>query len=504
MTTPSTIVRLLENVDISSNYVNTFSFSSLSAQSSFFISKTKANCTFSDFVFQRKEGTIKVSKNVESLWNVKYLMFQNSNFSNKWFYAFVTDMKFLNDSTTEIFFEIDVIQTWLFDMAIKDCYIEREHVVDDTIGLHQVEEGLNIGEPIIISSTPVSELNDIAIIVSSTSSVAGDDIVGSTITGIYTGTGYYGTDDIDFVNDFKTALDGLGKGDAINNVFTMPKNLIANFENPYRINQAIATKINISTTKNLTTIDGYTPKNKKLLCYPYNFLNVCNNRGDASIYKYELSSSSTMDFYVSCNIAPDPTVYLIPKFYRGLAENYEEFMTITGYPMCSWTNDIYKNWVSQNAVSNTTAVMGSILSLGVGVATGNPIGVASGVLGVANSIGSFYEKSLQPNPIKGNVSGGGNVALGIQNFTMNKKCVRQEFAKIIDNYFDRFGYKVNELKTPNLKSRANWNYIKTIENNIFGSIPNNDLKKIDTIFKNGITFWHNDNVGNYNRTNSTV
>ena len=502
MFTPSTIVRLLQNVDISADYKNTFSFGSTSAQASFFSAKTKTGCAFTDFTYQRKESVLKVKVNIETLWNVNYLMFQNSNFGIKWFYAFITDMQYVNDNVTSITFDVDVMQTWLFDLDIKNCYVEREHVSNDTIGLHLIDENLNTGEYISDSATSLSQLDDLAIVVSTTADSLGNDVQGEMYSGVYSGNAYYASSNYEFVNSFIVAL--AAKPDAINNIFMMPSILINNFEDPIRVTSPTAKTLNYSLSKNLTTLDGYTPVNKKLLSFPFNFMEVTNNHGEASIYKYEYSNVGTMDFFVSCDIAPNPIVYMVPMHYKNLTYAHDELITLSGYPMCNWTTDIYKSWIAQNSVSNAVNIGGSGLALGVGIATVNPIAIAGGVLGVASTIGNFYEKSLLPNPIKGQISGSGNVALGIQHFSIYGKTIRHEYAKMIDDYFNMYGYKVNELKTPSYTSRLNWNYLKLVDVNIFGNIPNKHIVKIHEIFKNGLTFWHNDNVGNYNRANTII
>ena len=60
--------------------------------------------------------------------------------------------------------------------------------------------------------------------------------------------------------------------------------------------------------------------------------------------------------------------------------------------------------------------------------------------------------------------------------------------------FQCFGYKVNSLKVPNLKNRPNWNYVKCIDVNIIGDIPQQDLQTIKNMFNTGITLWHNPNT----------
>lgn len=76
--------------------------------------------------------------------------------------------------------------------------------------------------------------------------------------------------------------------------------------------------------------------------------------------------------------------------------------------------------------------------------------------------------------------------------------------KLLMTIFLATGYKVNTVEIPQLITRENWNYIKTIDINITGSIPQEHLEKIKNIFNTGVTLWHNDNVGNYNRTNSII
>ena len=69
-----------------------------------------------------------------------YIAFQNPNYSNKWFFAFITDVIYRGDKNTEIRFKVDSWSTWFGKLTTKPCYIVREHVNDDTIGLHTIDE----------------------------------------------------------------------------------------------------------------------------------------------------------------------------------------------------------------------------------------------------------------------------------------------------------------------------------------------------------------------------
>ncbi len=90
-------------------------------------------------------------------------------------------------------------------------------------------------------------------------------------------------------------------------------------------------------------------------------------------------------------------------------------------------------------------------------------------------------------------------------FHLYAMSVKAEFAAIIDDYFDMFGYKVNKVKVPNKAHRSRWWYTKTIDANIDGNLPNNDMDKIKDCYNRGITFWRNaDEIENYSLSNGIV
>lgn len=96
-----------------------------------------------------------------------YLAFQNPDYSNKWFFAFITDIVYKGDRNTEIHYKIDSWSTWFSYWTPKNCYVVREHVNDDTIGLHTIEEGLDVGEVVTDSiDTDLDMSNNCYIVIS--------------------------------------------------------------------------------------------------------------------------------------------------------------------------------------------------------------------------------------------------------------------------------------------------------------------------------------------------
>ena len=75
-----------------------------------------------------------------------YLAFQNPHYSSKWFFAFINRCEYVSEKCTRIYFSIDELSTWRDYWDIKPCFVVREHVNDDTFGLHTLPEGLETGD----------------------------------------------------------------------------------------------------------------------------------------------------------------------------------------------------------------------------------------------------------------------------------------------------------------------------------------------------------------------
>ena len=150
--TPQTDVYLLK-VPLEIDEINQLTFSSKTAQYNYFNSLPKRSVD--DFTYQRKDGTIRYGANFDDILDYNYVMYRNDAHSDKWFYAFVTNMSYLSNGATAISIKTDVWQTWQFDLTFKRTFVEREHVNDDTIGANTIEEGLELGDYMINSSTTI-------------------------------------------------------------------------------------------------------------------------------------------------------------------------------------------------------------------------------------------------------------------------------------------------------------------------------------------------------------
>jgi len=510
-----TIVRLLNDVGINATYRDSRTFTDVNEQANFFTGKTaspSSRFVRHNLTYLRKESSIMWSENVDSLYTVSYMMFQNSENSGKWFYAFIKEILYENKNTSKIIFEIDEIQTWLFDAELETCMVERMHVEDDTRGKHLLDENLNIGQVTNASHMKLSSLDELLIIASSTEDVDGNSL-SNIYGGVYSGLTYHwfqtnggGLNTLDI---WLSRMDMAGKSDSITSLFMYPKIMVDIGSEPIHLDGILQGQSGISKSfflsPNLSDLKGYIPRNNKLFSYPYNYLMVTNNNGGESLFRYEyFYNTVNLKFTIEGSIGQAPTLNLIPRYYKGQVWNYDEILPLSNYPMCNWKSDIYNNWFAQNKARNAVSVVGSIGAIGVGVATGNPLAVGGGILGFANTLGGFLDTSVKPDRAHGQHDGGANIRSGIQNFGFYAKCVTAEYATILDDYFSRYGYKVMRQLKPNLQTRKYWNYWKMLDVNLSGDIPNTSKEKIIQIFKDGVTFWHMDLVGQYELNNIII
>lgn len=123
--TPNTILHLLK-CPLTLNNKHQLTFNNSTSQYNYFISLPKL--TIDDISYQRKDNIIRYPGHIDTLYNYNYCMYQNENYGDKWFYAFITGMRYVNDGMTEIAITTDVWQSWQFDLTFKQSFVEREMI----------------------------------------------------------------------------------------------------------------------------------------------------------------------------------------------------------------------------------------------------------------------------------------------------------------------------------------------------------------------------------------
>lgn len=140
---PNTTVYLLKSVPLNKDYTDTLWFDNATQQATFFSGLTKK--VFNNQTYQRvNRNRIRLQIKADDMYDYNYMMFRNTSYENKWFYAFIDTPVYINDNTTEIDYEIDVMQTWLFEAELGESYIVREHSETDIAGEHLLPEPLTL------------------------------------------------------------------------------------------------------------------------------------------------------------------------------------------------------------------------------------------------------------------------------------------------------------------------------------------------------------------------
>jgi hypothetical protein len=323
---------------------------------------------------------------------------------------------------------------------------------------------------------------------------------------MYTPVGYFPfySSSVAKINNFIGLLVAQSSLSALSGAFTYPSALLTGFTEEQMLPSTGAAIASHTFTPKMTTLDGYNPRNNKLFTYPFNYLSAFHANGGQAIYRFEQFPSSTgVQFKVWGDIGPNPTLYLQPLGYKNTdSTNNEEMLPLTQYPLAAYSYDAFKEYLARNIVTAPLSLAASGLSLLGGIASKNPMAIGGGVVGLAETIGGFYEKSLLPQQTKGQLSGAGAIAIGGQTFHFNQKCVNAKHGAMLDSYFDMYGYKTARLAVPAVRTRPKWNYLKLHEANVFGSFPNQELERIRESLLKGVTFWHGDWVGNYSLDNT--
>lgn len=549
---PNTTVQFL-NIPWDADYENTMYFESLTQQNEYMANRIIK--VIDNNSYQRKnKGVLRVgwtadlqippTSVIHDLYNANYMRFKNTNFENKWFYAFVRQIEYVNNNTVDVYYEIDVLQTWHFNYQLLECFIERNHTLTDLVGENTVPENLEHGEyytqPCNASNYTTNGMFDYtpAICVITTFNDEGEYSPGSRVNGaanrgdMYSGLQYRFFNlytELDDLNEFLEGISGNANvitesgvkipkflSDGVVAVFMLPYEFAASYGGSTVPAKLLRFDI---LQSNLYKLGNYLPRNKKLMCYPYNFLYVTNFQGNSGEFRWEdFSSPFDASFHVWGNVSPNGGMICIPISYKDSGagvENADESIQVTGFPLCPWTYDSFKAWLSQNA-----GTLGAgALALGekwVTTLAGGPVGGllsgnmdASGYVGqhtgansdysatpsagligaTAAAVGQVYDHARRPPQAKGN----GNVSVGYQSghltFGFYRKHIKEEYAKIIDAFFDMYGYRINKVGIPGRANRQCYTYVKTIGCAIDGDLPAEDVKAIQAIYDRGIRFW---------------
>lgn len=136
------MIKLISNYPYDNKYDYIKTFKTATEQNNYFESFDYTCLTDNNYI-KENERSFKVPYDYDYMVSkgMNYIIFNNGY---KDIYAFIIEKQYVSEEVTRIIFEVDVIQTYLFDFNIRKSYIERKKCSINEIS--DFDEGFNIGE----------------------------------------------------------------------------------------------------------------------------------------------------------------------------------------------------------------------------------------------------------------------------------------------------------------------------------------------------------------------
>lgn len=561
---PATIGRLIKSVDFGPDYEHVVLFDNADQQYQYFAAKEGK--AFSRVSYQRvSTGYIKLNIGFGDVSGYSYLMFRNTEHDTRWWYAFIDNVEYINDSTVGIRFSIDVMQSYMFNYTLGECFVEREHSVTDVIGENIVPEDVDLGpyvygnsvEPVVADdrdSNPSGQLtmNDLSLILVYNPALFNLDLALTNPTdhfsenlfsGVYQGVRFlvldmfanstYTEQNIKDADKVMGLINTASFGGFIC-AFMYPRMFIPGEK--YRSEPMYDnTRYHIFLSRP-ASFSGYTPKNNKMFTSPFVMANLSNHRGSSKDFAFELcggaiddtTTAGKMGFAVEGNLSATPGVMAYPLLYLGKTQYLDGAVIIDDYPQATWGADGLTEWASNNLFR--TALMAGAAGISALPVASGALGIAgtstigSAVASAAHSAGLAFTRSMNSVPAMvgtasalyasttsghtyGNVSG--EVVFGnasARQISARVKRITEESARRIDKYLSRYGYATKKVKIPNRNSRPYWNYVKCQGATLLGAeMPSTVGDVIRSVYDSGVTFWRpTAKIGDYTNQDNSV
>lgn len=298
-----------------------------------------------------------------------------------YWYCFINDIQFSkNLNSCVINFTIDVFNTFIHKISMKQSYIEREHVSDDTPGHNLIDEGL-VPSNYKVISTIRKDINEFAALIALGSVKNIYSHVGDRIPpGLMVESDNYGYNPL-LVADrdlssptsqsFSKVIKWLTQANVAENIlgiYLVPKSHVGrlrdlyvvtnNYDDPKIIDIETIAQYGVLYTdpSDSGTVTINRPSrpsglnNNKVLQYPFTFVNVSNQLGNELTLKFENSNNSAS---IKVNYDTDRNIngsqYIVAQDYDGVSGfNLDYSLAGLNYPTLPFSINSYDAYISAN------------------------------------------------------------------------------------------------------------------------------------------------------------
>lgn len=510
---PNSVVYLCRGVPLDRDHTKSYCPQDAVSQINAFMQYQILTLTAQSYT-RASANSIIISVEYETVVGCNYMTFKNTSFENKYFFAFVDNVEYVNNNATRINFTLDDLQTWFFDFTFLPSWVEREHTLTDNIGDNiQPEPSLTGGVDYITQSRPLYLLGGFYTVI-----LTSKDFLNPSDTYIYnTGLGNISAGQYNVINyygGFEEATAAINKYIAA----AGESGIIAMYDVPVTFLQGgvvwdtpwHGTAPNPDTSAKISTLSvgkpvagdliaGYKPRNNKLYTSPFNYFGLAT-MGRTKDFRYESFDGDVINFEVQeTGVFPNPSALVYPVNYIGSSDDtkyYCDGITISGYPQSIYTTSEYVTAIGNSKYSMLYSAIASLVP------------TPKNILAFKSTAqwGSYEDTKRQTSIMGGTGSDYLATLTNQLTITLIQTTLDEAQLKVYDDYFDMYGYAVNRLTVPTALSdnhRPFYGYTKTKNASIISdTAPASAISNIASYFDSGICLWYDiSNVGKYVLTN---
>ena len=144
------MIKLIKSYPYNNGYDYIKTFSSKEEQTHYFNTLGSIRVDDTNYIKMHKTINVKYSFDYLESEGINYIIFNNGY---KDIHAFIINKRYIREELTELIFEVDVIQTYMFDFTIGNSFIERK--VCNINEITDFDEGIYIGEHTIVQDNTV-------------------------------------------------------------------------------------------------------------------------------------------------------------------------------------------------------------------------------------------------------------------------------------------------------------------------------------------------------------
>lgn len=520
------MISLIRSYPYDNNYDYVRFFENEQKQEEYFNSFSSIDIEDNNYI--RMNNKIQVGYNYDYLTTegINYLYFNNGY---KDIYAFIIEKNYLSSEVTELVFEVDVINTFMFDFSIKKSFVERKKCTLDEIsdydegfylGEHEIKQDIKCFDKESTYFVMMNDIKDVNMQFDDKGRVTNVTEINSTqekpMT-IIDGISY----PIYFAPVNEESAKALCDHPSVVGILRVPSCTYTTrtIRVPYVIKNDEAylqpgDPLYMSANRVTDVAETITPKsiqsnsisitkNDMTDFFPYTYYVLTDGECEPLImHPQYLQNSLTVKGEYS--ISHQPVERFFPSYYKGDTTGRVYNITNTNQMMLPVASNEGLNYLNANCNTMKTNAQNSMLSLGMnelgavisvlgaGASGGlSLLGGFSAVKGIASSYMQIKEQDarntdmmLTPNSITSYGTPSTRKSFNTDSVRILKYSVSDKVKNKVLNFCERYGNKFNNYATINLRTYKG--FIKFIAPDIDSSIDFLYLTKIHDILERGV------------------